>query len=119
MKNRTFKRANYFCFLPEIFTKLPMTFQFKIQLLEIKSPAVWRSVLVPGKFTFHDFHRVIQVLFDWYDCHLYEFSPEGLGSYPIITNPDSMPEDEFTDSEKYKLSKYFNEVGESLIYTYD
>lgn len=96
-----------------------MTFQFTIQLLEVESPKVWRKVLVPGNFTFHKFHQVIQSVFGWYDIHLYEFSPKGLGSYPIITNPDSMPDEEYTNSKKYRLSSYFDRIGEKMIYTYD
>jgi hypothetical protein len=96
-----------------------MTFQFNIEILEIDSPKVWRSVVVPGSFTFHDFHHVIQGLFGWHDIHLYEFSPKGLGSYPIIAHPDSLPEEEYTNSSKYKLNKYFETIGEKMIYTYD
>jgi hypothetical protein len=96
-----------------------MIFQFNIHLLGVKSPEVWRRVFVPAKFTFHKFHRVIQVLFGWSNSHLYEFSPKGLGSYPVITHLHSIPEGVFTDSNKYRLEKYFSTEEDKLIYTYD
>jgi hypothetical protein len=30
---------------------LPMTFQFKIQLLDVRDPEVWRRMLVPASFS--------------------------------------------------------------------
>ena len=96
-----------------------MTFQFHIQILGIDSPKVWRRVLVQASFSFHKFHQVIQDLFGWYDMHLYEFSPEGLGSYPIITHPGTMCEEVYTNSARFKLEKYYSAGNEKLIYTYD
>lgn len=96
-----------------------MTFQFKIEIKRTQSPKVWRKVLVPGNFSFHRFHHVIQTLFGWYDMHLYEFAPKGLGSFPVITHPDSLPEDEYKNSTRFKLSQYFDEPGDQIIYTYD
>lgn len=50
--------------------------QFKIQIEDIKKPHVWRRVLVPETRAF-----------GWENCHLYSFSPEGYGSYPMISIP--------------------------------
>ncbi len=96
-----------------------MTFQFKIQILDVGSPNVWRRLLIPGNFSFHRFHNIIQASFGWTNSHLYEFSPEGIGSSPVITHPEFMPEKDYRNSVRFKLSQYFNEKGDKIIYTYD
>jgi hypothetical protein len=98
---------------------MTMTFHFKIQILEIESPAVWRRLLVPDNFSFHHFHRIIQAAFGWSDIHLYEFAPKGLGSEWVIAHPDTEPETAYNNSTRYKLRDYFERKGEKLIYTYD
>lgn len=35
--------------------------------------SIWRRVIVPLNISFHRFHQIIQVLFDWQDSHLHEF----------------------------------------------
>ncbi len=96
-----------------------MLFQFKIQLLEITDPEVWRRLVVPAHFSFHQFNTVIQSSFGWCDMHLYEFSPKGLGSYPIITRPDPQIQEVYQDSTRLTLNQYFKRKGTKLIYTYD
>ena len=96
-----------------------MTFQFKIHILDIESPDVWRRLLVPGNFSFHHFHHIIQASFGWTNSHLYEYSPEGIGSDPVITHPEFEPENEYRNSLRFKLSKYFVNKGDKIIYTYD
>jgi hypothetical protein len=96
-----------------------MTFQFKINILDIESPEVWRRLLVPDNFSFHHFHHIIQASFGWTNSHLYEFSPEGMGSEPVITNPEFEPETEYKNSMRFNLNKYFVEKGDKIIYTYD
>ena len=50
-----------------------MTIQFKIQIRDIKKPPVWRRIVIPENFTFHDLHNTIQSAFGWWDEHLYQF----------------------------------------------
>ena len=61
-----------------------MTFQFKIQIKGITHPPVWRRILIPAKCNFHDLHITIQASLGWYNAHLFQFSPTGYGSEPII-----------------------------------
>ena len=96
-----------------------MTFQFKIQIVDVGSPDVWRRLLVPDNFSFHHFHNIIQASFGWTNSHMYEFSPEGIGSDPVITHPDFIPETEYRNSVLFKLSQHFVEKGDKIIYTYD
>lgn len=96
-----------------------MILQFKIQLLDVESPDVWREILIPDSFSFHHLHNVIQTSFGWTNSHLYEFSPKGMGSEPVITHPEFIPETEYRDSVLFKLSQYFTDTGDKIIYTYD
>ena len=83
--------------------KFSMLFQFKIQLKDIHGPTVWRRVTVPGIFSFYKFHRVIQAAFGWADYHLFQFSPRGYGSSPVISLPD--PDDDMSDFETLNAKK--------------
>lgn len=98
-----------------------MAFQFKIQLKNISKPPVWRRVLVPENFSFHHFHKVIQAVFGWYDYHLYEFSPQGIGSYPNIGIPSDFDWDEAPEmnAKRTKLTKIFKIEKQKFVYTYD
>ncbi len=96
-----------------------MILQFKIQILDIGSPDVWRQLHVPDIFSFHHFHHIIQASFGWTNSHLYEFSPEGIGSDAVITHPDFMPESEYRNSVRFKLSQYFSKIEDKIFYTYD
>lgn len=93
--------------------------QFKIQIKEISKPSVWRKVLVPETFTFHDFHLVIQAAFGWEDYHLYQFSPKGYGSEPQITLPSDDDWGPVVDSLELKLKDVFTQKGQTYIYIYD
>jgi hypothetical protein len=97
-----------------------MAYQFKIQLKGVTKPPVWRRVIVPEKLTFHEFHEVIQLAFEWQDYHLYQFSPSGYGSNPVIAVPS---EDDWEQPEmnamKTNLNKFFTQAKQKFIYIYD
>lgn len=97
-----------------------MAFQFKIQLNDITDPPVWRRLVVPEQFTFLRFHGVIQVAFGWGDYHLFQFSPKGWGSEPVIAVPneevDEMPD---FDCKKIKLKDIFEKPKQKFTYIYD
>lgn len=86
--------------------------QLRITLSEIEPP-IWRRVLVPASMTLHELHRAIQVIFDWYDYHLYEFEVRG--------ERYEAPDEEATgaDSTKARLSRFQLAPGETLLYRYD
>lgn len=100
-------------------TKNNLLFQFKVQIKDVDSPEVWRRLYVPARFSFDRFHYILQAAFGWQDAHLYEFSPDGLGSFPVITSPYSEPDTPFKNSVRYKLHQYFTAPGNLIIYTYD
>jgi hypothetical protein len=102
-----------------------MVFQFKIQLKDITRPPVWRTVTVPAQFSFAKLHRVIQAAFGWQNAHLYQFSPQGFGSAPVISVPypnQDLWEDtsvQLLNAAKTKLSDIFTQEKQHYTYIYD
>jgi hypothetical protein len=97
-----------------------MAFQFKVQLKDIADPPVWRRLSVPDQFSFLRFHKVIQAAFGWENRHLFQFSPTGFNSDPIIGVPDpDWDELSVLDSKKIRLNKVFTTPGQEFTYTYD
>jgi Plasmid pRiA4b ORF-3-like protein len=96
-----------------------MIFQFKIQLRDISKPPIWRTVIIPGSFTFHRFHLVIQAAFGWEDRHLYEFSEKRYKSDLIISLPSEDNYLPVEDSQKMILTEIFNAKGQKYTYIYD
>lgn len=97
-----------------------MAFQFKIQLRDITDPSVWRRLIVPEQFTFFRFHKAIQAVFGWENTHLFQFSPKGYNSSPVISVPNSeWDEEPVSDSKKIKLSEVFNKPRQKFTYLYD
>ena len=97
-------------------------FQFKIQIKGIKQPPVWRRLLVPSSMTFYKFHLVLQSAFGWWNSHLFEFSPRGLGSYPSITTNDGEELEqcgETIEAEDIFLYEIFKKETQRFIYVYD
>ena len=102
-----------------------MAFQFKIQIKNILNPPVWRRVLVPEQFTFLRMHQLIQAAFGWEDYHLFQFSPKGYGSGPIISLPNE-DDDIFNsgrfdslEAAKTKLQDIFKMEKQHFVYIYD
>lgn len=96
-----------------------MAFQFKIQLMTFDGPAVWRRVVVPEKFTLYRFHLVIQDAFGWENAHLFQFSPKGWGSSPMIGLKIEGEDEDMQDCKKIKLSQVFNKPKQTYTYIYD
>ena len=97
-----------------------MAYQFKIQLMNVAKPPVWRQIQVPEKLTFHDLHQLIQLAFGWMDCHLYQFSPMGYNSHPVIAIPSEEDwEKPEMNAMKTKLNKVFTTEKQTFNYLYD
>ena len=98
-------------------------FQFKVELEGVKPP-VWRSIQVPGDYTFWDFHVAIQDLMGWSDYHLHEF---------VIKNPSTnllvkigIPDEEVdpVDNDtlpgwEIPIAEFFSETNANAKYLYD
>ena len=100
-----------------------MTFQFKIQIKNIKKPPVWRRIVVPAKISFELFHEIIQEAFGWMEIHMYSFSPGGYGTEPWIEKNDEEGDYPiFKDSLSATttlLSDIFKAEGDTFTYIYD
>ncbi len=107
--------------LQEILKTKSPGLQFKIQLLGVDSPPVWRQVIVPSHYTFKFFHDIIQDVFGWENDHLYCFSPKGWGSSPQIMeiDEDNLGKGKTLESSETPLSDIFKKKGQNFIYTYD
>jgi hypothetical protein len=103
-----------------------MAHKLKIELRQ-SDPLIYRTVLIPEKFTFHELHTVIQLVMNWENTHLYQFN---LGA-PYVSDSIKLideEEEEFFDFgpefEKYEatethLSDFFNGQKKQLNYIYD
>lgn len=89
--------------------------QLKITLKGTKPP-IWRRVLITDNITFETLHRIIQSSMGWYNCHLYEFS---LGFNTSIGIQYEGFYEDILDARKIKVSKYLNEKGDKIVYSYD
>lgn len=97
-----------------------MTLQLIIQLKDVTKPPVWRQVLVPGTFTFHDLHQLIQLVFGWENCHLYQFCPKGYGSNPVIAIPTKEDwEQPDRNAKTTLLEEFISTENQTFVYIYD
>ena len=98
-------------------------FQFKIKLRGVSKPPVWLKVDVPEHTPFDVFSKIIQDVFGWYGHHLWHFTPNAYGTYPVIAIP--LPKDTPWAEEPdlnatiTTLSSIFHNVGDKFTYTYD
>lgn len=96
-----------------------MSFHFRIQINDITGPPVWRRLLVPEQFSFWRFHLLLQTAFGWHNSHLFQFSPGGYNTQPLIGVPYPEAEEKILDCKKVKLPTIFNIPGQQFIYLYD
>lgn len=86
--------------------------QLRISLMDIK-PEIWRRVIVDSSMTLHQLHRVIQIMFEWLDYHLYDFR---VGEERFEA---PLPEAEGLDSSRVRLTGLALQVGDTFTYLYD
>ncbi len=103
-----------------------MSHKLKI-VLKYTDPQVYRTVIVPEKFTFHEFHQVIQCVMNWEDAHLYQFNlgaPYRSDVLKLLDDDDEFGSffgnryQEMDASETY-LAKIFDGTQKKVHYTYD
>ena len=93
-------------------TRAPKQLQLRIIMAEI-TPPIWRLVRVPDRFTLHQLHRVLQIVFSRLDYHLYAFR---MGSRSFEA-PD--PESEAEDATAIVLNSLGLLPGSQFTYIYD
>lgn len=94
---------------------MPKIFQFKIQLQNINKPPIWRKVEVNANDTFYDLHNIIQGTMGWYNAHLHQF----LVGYRSIGIPSPHDFMDTEDGRKIKLSQFFKNPKDRIMYEYD
>jgi hypothetical protein len=102
-------------------------FRFKINLRMCKGFNCWRRLVVPGNFTFSDFHYAIQGAFGWNNCHLYNFEVyDGFGREPVLRlggKREDMfyidDDDDTLDSRELTLGQLLPDYARGLSYLYD
>ena len=100
-----------------------MTIQFKIQIRDIKKPPVWRRIVIPGNFTFHDLHNTIQSAFGWWDEHLYQFQRHPFDGGWTVKEPDGEDNtwgERPKDARETDVATFIQHMGlEKFVYVYD
>jgi hypothetical protein len=103
-----------------------MAHQLKIEL-KYSDPKIYRTVIVPEHFTFHELHNVIQLVMNWEDYHLYQFNigaPYASDCIKLIDEEEDEffsfgPHFETLDATVIHLSDFFNGQKKQLNYIYD
>jgi hypothetical protein len=95
--------------------------QFCIEL-KGSEPKVWRRIVVPHDYTFYKFHLAIQGAFGWENCHLFQFSENGMldkVSYAELDKESNEgPEFVTKDAKRSKIKLVFATQKE-FVYIYD
>lgn len=78
-------------------------FQLRIEL-SYSSPLIWRTVNVPGTLTLADFHRIIQICFDWDDTATHRFLIGKIFYSPAKTDISEVTRSEI-DIQLHELEK--------------
>lgn len=95
---------------------MPDAAHLKITLCDI-DPAPWREVYVPLSMTLESLHHTIQALFQWCDCHLWEFEISGKRYGLPMEDPWGGPP--VLSAAAKRLSTFRNLDGLAFRYTYD
>ena len=97
-----------------------MAYQLKISLDYSSKPPIWRRVLVPDRFTFHELHAVIQAAMGWENAHLYAFrSPGRRGEDIGIPFDDDFMGVETQDARKIPIRSQLTQEKQKINYEYD
>lgn len=102
---------------------------------------IWRRFRIPSAFSFKQLHDIIQIVFDWHDCHMHEFlvpdetyEIEGLDELEIFGVPlkirivdsnnfdfeENLDVDDYKEAYDYEIS--LSEIFKSInhcFYIYD
>jgi hypothetical protein len=83
--------------------------------LQSIDPPIWRRIQVWEDVTLAQFHRVLQMVVGWEDCHLYEFWISG----SICGVADLDDERTITDVKRTRIHDVIQHVGTDFEYVYD
>lgn len=89
-------------------------YQLKITLKGMRPP-IWRRVQVKSSTTLSQLHLAIQAAMGWWNCHLHQFSIEGID----YGEPSSEYDWDLQDETRVKLSQVVKREKFKFFYTYD
>lgn len=96
-----------------------MIYQFYIEMQE-SNPLIWRRIVVPADYTLYQLHMAIQGAFGWENCHLFQFSENGIEDKTCYGIPGDWDTDIVTlDARKTKMAKVFRKENQAYCYIYD
>ena len=100
-----------------------MILTLRIQLREINNPPVWRRIIIPASFTFHQLHETIQAAFGWWNSHIYLFEKIRYKSGWLVKVPDDWDYEygcDISDSEITLVSAFVRKRRlKDFVYVYD
>lgn len=95
-----------------------MVYTCKIELNDM-IPKIWREFQFHPEVTFHQLHKIIQMVMGWENYHLYEFHVNG----QVIGLPDpdfaDMVDREVLNARRETIQKHVNQENTVFTYTYD
>jgi hypothetical protein len=92
-------------------------YQIKITLQDIR-PLVWRRIQVWEDITLAQLHTILQIVMDWEDYHLHQFSI-GRRIYSVPDPEDDLYERKVIDEGRERLTDVLPHVGIQFMYLYD
>ena len=92
-------------------------YQLKITLQDIQ-PVIWRRVQVWEDTTLAQLHEILQVVMNWQDYHLHEFTI-GRCLFSVPNPDDDMYERKVVDERRQRLCQVVTQVGTQFVYLYD
>jgi hypothetical protein len=114
-----------------------MIYQLKVTL-EHSKPPIWRRLQVDSSITFNELHHILQIAFDWEDCHLHNFEfsqvPDrkeaqmqhdlfsfiaNRRSVAYIGDPVMMEDSSIFDEAEETIAEWFIQEKAACVYTYD
>jgi len=92
--------------------------QFRVSIAEIE-PKIWRQLVLDPRLTLEQLHTVLQVAFNWQNCHMHQFHEKDGRRYALPTPFDHDFSEGVTDERKVCLADVFDDEGKRLAYEYD
>ncbi|MDR3244467.1 MAG: DUF1186 domain-containing protein [Elusimicrobiota bacterium] len=96
--------------------KLPQTTAVLDVELKYAPYKITRQIQVPMDITLSQLHEILQIVFEWENCHLYDFNIDGQ-RYASINEDDADIDEEYA-AENVRLRDALNEVNQ-FQYDYD
>jgi len=88
-------------------------YQLKITLKHIR-PAIWRRIQAAGNTKLGKLHDILQTVMGWEDCHLHQFTIDGVH----YGTPDPDYPSDINNERNVRLDQIAKQ-GDTLIYEYD